>query len=152
MNQVMVGGASVFKSHEENNSFMKGLSLMSNSVHYQFQPESASEQFRYWVATNQHQHEIMLVFFNLLNDNKIVKEGAKIILDRIYTNMKIYVPMLTPKFTMEESLSYDNMTDARFEELSQTRQEEVRTEGVQFHGNESTHDAKTHVKIRLLHR
>ena len=63
----------------------------------------------------------MLVFFNLLNDNKIVKEGAKIILDRIYTNMKIYVPMLTPKFTMEESLSYDNMTDARFEELSQTR-------------------------------
>ena len=68
---------------------MQGLSLMSNSVHYQLSPESASEQFRYWVATNQDKHEDMLFFFNLLNDNKIVKEGAKIILDRIQTNMKI---------------------------------------------------------------
>ena len=87
---------------------------MSNSVHYQLQPDSASEQFRYWVAMNQDKHEDMLFFFNLMNDNKIGKEGAKIILDRITTNMKIYAPMLTPTFTMEESLSYDNMTDERF--------------------------------------
>ena len=60
----------------------------------------------------------MLFFFNLLNDNKIVKEGAKIILDRINTNLKIYAPMLTPKFTLEESLSYDDMTDARFDEIT----------------------------------
>ena len=60
----------------------------------------------------------MLFFFNLLNDNKIVKEGAKIILDRIQTNMKIYAPMIAPVFTMQESLSYDDMTDERFTELT----------------------------------
>ena len=65
----------------------------------------------------------MLFFFNLLNDNKIVKEGAKIILDRIQTNMKLYVPMLTPTFTLEESLSYDNMTDEKFRELTENRTE-----------------------------
>lgn len=56
----------------------------------------------------------MLFFFNLMNDNKLVKEGAKIILDKIETNIKIYVPMLTPKFTMEESNQYDSMTDEKF--------------------------------------
>ena len=131
---------------------MQGLSLMSNSVHYQLSPESASEQFRYWVATNQDKHEDMLFFFNLLNDNKIVKEGAKIILDRIQTNMKIYAPMLTPTFTMQESLSYDDMTDARFEELSQQSVEQVRTENVAFHTSEVRHNPRTHVKIRILHR
>ena len=75
------------------------------------------------MATNQDKHEDMLFFFNLLNDNKIVKEGAKIILDRIPTNMKIYAPMITPKFTMQESLTYDDMTDARFEELTHQRRE-----------------------------
>ena len=94
----------------------------------------------------------MLFFFNLLNDNKIVKEGAKIILDRITTNKKIYAPMLTPIFTMQESLSYDDMTDARFEEISQQAREQIRTEDVAFHTNEVEHDPKTHVKIRLLHR
>ena len=49
-----------------------------------------------------------------MNDNKLVKEGAKIILDKIETNIKIYVPMLTPKFTMEESNQYDSMTDEKF--------------------------------------
>ena len=34
MKQVMVGGASVFKSKEEKGAIMQGLSLMSNSVHY----------------------------------------------------------------------------------------------------------------------
>ena len=75
------------------------------------------------MATNQDKHEDMLFFFNLLNDNKIVKEGAKIILDRIQTNMKLYVPMLTQPFTLEESLSFDNMTDERFRELTQNRTE-----------------------------
>ena len=44
----------------------------------------------------------MLLFFNLMNDNKLVKEGAKIILDSIKTNKKIFVPMLTKKLTMAE--------------------------------------------------
>lgn len=94
----------------------------------------------------------MLFFFNLLNDNKIVKEGAKIILDRITTNMKIYAPMLTQKFTIEESLSYDSLDSARFEKLVAGRRERVREDHVEFHTAEAEHNASTHVKIRLLHR
>lgn len=73
------------------------------------------------MATNQENHEVVLYFFNLMNDNKFVKEGAKIILDSIKTNMKIYVPMIAPQFTMEESLTYDSMTDQKFEQLRQER-------------------------------
>mmetsp|Transcript_42851 Transcript_42851/g.56648 ORF Transcript_42851/g.56648 Transcript_42851/m.56648 type:complete len:98 (-) Transcript_42851:1024-1317(-) len=96
----MVGGASIFKSGEEANKFMKGFSLMGHGALYQLAPENASEQFRYWVTTNLHKHELMLLFFNIVNDNKLVKEGAKIILDTIRTNTKIYVPMLTAEFTL----------------------------------------------------
>ena len=134
----MVGGASVYKSKEETNKFMEGVALVSSSVHYQISPELASEQFRYYVATNQENHEVVLYFFNLMNDNKFVKEGAKIILDSIKTNMKIYVPMIAPQFTMEESLTYDSMTDQKFEQLRQERQPEVlRDQNVHFHSDEA---------------
>ncbi len=81
---------------------MKGLTMLSHGAVYRLSPENASDQFRYWVMTNQHNYEAMLLFFNLMNDNKLVKEGAKIILDSIKTNTKIYVPMLTKKLTMAE--------------------------------------------------
>jgi hypothetical protein len=67
------------------------------------------------VASNTHDYKAMLHFFNLQNDNKFVKEGSKIILDSIHTNLKIYAPMLARKFTLEESHSYDNMTNERFD-------------------------------------
>lgn len=53
----------------------------------------------------------MLFFFNLVNENKLVKEGAKIILDKISSNLKIYVPQPTRTLTMEEASSYDGMTN-----------------------------------------
>lgn len=43
LNQIMVGGASVYKSKEETNKFMEGVALVSSSVHYQISPELASE-------------------------------------------------------------------------------------------------------------
>ena len=40
--------------------------------------------------------------------------------------MKIFVPMLTPKFTLEESLTYDDMTNDKFNELlAAERREEI---------------------------
>ena len=56
----------------------------------------------------------MLKFFNIVNDNKLVKEGVKVILDKIRTNLKIFAPMLTREFTMEESNQFDEMTDEKF--------------------------------------
>jgi hypothetical protein len=53
-----------------------------------------------------------------MNDNKLVKEGAKIILDSIKTNTKIFVPMLAPKLTMAEQYQYDSMTDEKFTQIS----------------------------------
>ena len=43
--------------------------------------------------------------------------------DSIETNQKLYVPMLTREFTLEESLQYDSMTDAKFNELASRVQE-----------------------------
>ena len=69
----------------------------------------------------------MLTFFNLQNDNKLIKESAKITLDSIRVNTKIYVPMLAPRFTLSESNSYDSLTDSRFEAISATARETLVT-------------------------
>ena len=118
LNQIMVGGASVFKSGEEENKFLQGFSFMGHGAVYQLAPKNASEQFRYWVTTNMDKHELMLLFFNLVNDNKLVKEGSKLILDSIRTNAKIYAPMLTEELTLAEAESYNSMTDEKFLHLA----------------------------------
>jgi hypothetical protein len=53
----------------------------------------------------------MITFFNLQNSNRLIKEGSKIVLDRIATNQVIYVPMLSKIFDMEESTLYDSLSD-----------------------------------------
>ena len=151
MNQIMVSAASVYKSKEESNKFMEGLALVSNNVHYQIMPEQAAEQYRYYVAANMQNHEAVLHFFNLQSSNKLIKEGAKIILDSIKTNMRIYVPMLAPPFTMEESYTYDDMNEEMFEHLRLERQETIRNEYTGYHTKENLHNPNTHVKIRILH-
>ena len=95
LNNIMVSGASMFKSTEKDGMFMRGFSMISNGALYHLNPESAIDQFRYWVTTNLHNHEIMLKVFNFINENKLAKEGNKIIIDSIGVNMKIVVPMLT---------------------------------------------------------
>ena len=99
----MVSGASIFHSGQLENKFNQGFSFMIHWPLYQLTPEKAVDQFRYWVTTNRHNHELMLTFFNILNDNKLVKEGGKLILDPIATNLKLYLPMLTKELTFAES-------------------------------------------------
>ena len=69
--------------------------------------------------------------------------------------MKIFVPMLTPKFTLEESLTYDDMTNEKFSELmAAERREEILDQAqgnVNFHERDVNHNPNTHVKIRLMH-
>ena len=75
----------------------------------------------------------MLLFFNIVNDNKLVKEGAKIILDKIVSNLKIYVPLPTRVLTMQEASTYDGMINERFKELSQQARETIRTDDTRYH-------------------
>lgn len=73
--------------------------------------KEGSEQFRYWISQNKHDVKKMITFFNLQNSNRLIKEGSKIVLDRIATNQVIYVPMLSKIFDMEESTLYDSLSD-----------------------------------------
>ena len=153
MDRIMAGGASVLKSTEEKNKLKRGLSLVSHSAIYNMQPHQASDQFRYWVSSNQHNHKDMLKFFNIVNENKLVKQGNKLLLDRIETNMRIYVPMLTPKLNMQEQYNYDDMTDEKFQSLIDSGTKEVLNAEIdsKFHTTEADFNPSTHVKIRLLH-
>jgi hypothetical protein len=45
----------------------------------------------------------LLTFFNLQNDNKLIKESQKIIYDSIAINQVFYVPMIAKVLDMEES-------------------------------------------------
>ena len=92
----------------------------------------------------------MLKFFNIVNDNKLVKEGAKVILDSIRTNHKLFAPMLTREFTLEESHQYDSMSDEKFNELVARVKEHVLVDASLLNQDQQ-HDPNTHVKIRLLH-
>ena len=126
--------------------------MIGNATIYKLDPESAIDQFRYWVTTNLHNHEIMLKFFNLVNENKLAKEGNKIILDSIRTNMKLVVPMLTSQFTLAESKTYDSLTDAKFQQIVAQAREEIGTlSNFSTNYREGQFDSSTHVKIRLLH-
>lgn len=45
----------------------------------------------------------MLAFFNLDNNNKLAKEGQKMLFDSIQVNQVLYVPMLTKVLDLQES-------------------------------------------------
>ena len=121
LNTICKVGASVLKSTEEASSVKKSFQLCSSLAVYSLKPKQASDQFRYWIATNQDNYKGVLTFFNLVNENKFVKETNKIQLASIVTNQRIYVPMLAPRLTLEEQFAYDDMTDDKFAELKRQR-------------------------------
>jgi len=43
----------------------------------------------------------MIIFFNMQNNNKAVKEGNKLVLESILINQKIFVPMLATPFDLD---------------------------------------------------
>jgi len=91
----------------------------------------------------------MCTFFNLQNDNKLVKEGSKLILDRIATNQVIYVPMLSKIFDMEESKLYDSLTDEDVIQYSKRTQKLAMFD--KFHTKKEQFNSNTHVRVRILH-
>ena len=63
------------------------------------------------MSTNRDNPEVVLKFFNVVNDNKFVKSGAAMALPGIKVRRKIYVPKMVKEFELEETKQYCNMTD-----------------------------------------
>jgi hypothetical protein len=57
----------------------------------------------------------MISFFNAQSNNILVKEATKLLLSDIVVNQKLFVPMLAKVFDMQESISYDGLTDERLD-------------------------------------
>lgn len=111
MDSIVAGGAAVFRSLEEDTLIKKGWQAATHGAYFRIMKDEGSAQFRYWISQNKNDAKKMCTFFNLQNDNKLVKESSKIILDMISINQIIYVPMISKVFDMEESELYDNLTD-----------------------------------------
>lgn len=114
---MVAGGAAIFKAAEDTNAFTKSVTMATHAPYYRLMKEDGSAQFRYWLVNNKHEHKKMLAFFNIQNDNKMVKSGTKLILDKVEVNQVIYVPMLAKVFDMNESDSYIGLTDEKIEAL-----------------------------------
>ena len=124
---------------------------MFRNAFYQMQPEQGIDEFRYWVSTNLHKHEMMLAFFNIINENLIVREGMRVIFDSIKTNKMLYLPMLAPEFTLTESKSYDSMTDEKFNEIKSMSNQESISGNATLIEDESHFYSNLHVQVRLLY-
>jgi len=59
--------------------------------------------------------------------------------------------MLTRPFTLQESESYDDLTDEKFARIADTAQEVILAGAGEMHFDSNQHDPSTHVKIRVLH-
>ena len=86
LNTVTAGGAACFASLEHDDFLMQGWTNMSHLTYYRLMKEEGSAQFRLWIASNRHDYKKMLHFFNLQNNNKVVKQASSIILDKILVN------------------------------------------------------------------
>ena len=148
---VLTVGALIFKSSEEPNKLKNLVSMFGHGSVYAMAPKNASEQFRYWMANNYKKNKEIQAFFSMQSTNKMAKNRNKKYFLPIETNMKIFVPPLTPELELDETERYDSLTDETFLEIVNDRSETVRVEGTEFHTNRLEHDPNTHVKIRVLH-
>lgn len=57
----------------------------------------------------------MISFFNTQSKNKLVKSVSKTMLADVPVNQKFFVPMLAKVFDMEESNSYDELSNERLD-------------------------------------
>ena len=53
----------------------------------------------------------MLSFFNIMAHSKSVKRAATLAIDGVRTKKIFFVPMIARKLTLQESASYENLTE-----------------------------------------
>jgi hypothetical protein len=58
-------------------------------------------------------------------------------LKKITVNQKIFIPMIAKRFEIEESNSYDSLTDETFEEFTKNPQNLMNSTAPEFHRNKS---------------
>ena len=88
-----------------------------------------------------------------MNENSLVKEGNKLLLDSIATNMKIFVPMLASRLSLKEQYAYDDLTDDKFEQHRCLGMKEILNQNI-CPDYSTTPEGLTscrYVKIRILH-
>ena len=85
------------------NSKADVFSRASSALYYRMMAEDGSLQFRYWVATQRHEYDHMLSFFNIIEKSKNVKRANSIACDRIKTKQILFLPMLAKKLSLEEA-------------------------------------------------
>jgi hypothetical protein len=153
LNTVCASGAAIFKGLEEDNVLAQGYQIVSKGAYYRLQHETGVAQFRYWLSTNKNDYKKMITFFNMQNNNKAVKEGQKLILDKIALNKKLFVPRIAKPFDLEESNEYDTLTDEKLQgfldnpqhiDLSKHKRHYI------YHTDMSKYEPDREVMIRLL--
>ena len=111
----MASSAAFINAKETKGKLAKKYTYTMHNLYYSLMAREASYQFRYYMATQKLQHEIKLDCFNMMNNSKSIKKGLKMEIDGIQTKQVFYAPMITNKFDLEESKSYDNLTEERFD-------------------------------------
>lgn len=86
LDSLVSSGAAVFCALEESNMIKQLWKAATHGAYYRMVDGEGSAQFRYWVSQNKHDVKKLCTFFRLQNDNKLIKEGSKIMLDSIVTN------------------------------------------------------------------
>ena len=79
--------------------------------------QEGSLQFRYWTSAQKQDFEKLLAFYNIMCHSKNVKRGMTISIDGIRTKQIFFVPMLARRLTLDESNTFDNLTEEDFNEL-----------------------------------
>lgn len=59
----------------------------------------------------------MLSLFNIANNSKSFKRANKLAIDGIKTKIILFLPMVARKLTLEESASYEELSEERLEEI-----------------------------------
>jgi hypothetical protein len=83
----MNAGASVFEGLDDSeNAVGQSWQITKNSIYFNIRDDIGVLSYRYWLATNKHEYQKMITFFNAQNRNKLVKEATKILLPDVPVN------------------------------------------------------------------
>lgn len=87
-----------------NNSFTRLFRTIGFSSYYLVAKKSRKAQFSYFIAEP---NKDFLGKFIDVHENKTMRSMYKINIPKVHIKKIIYVPMIVPKFTIEESLTYE---------------------------------------------
>ena len=150
---MMAAGASLLNSWTKQGFLARQYTNIADGAYFRLAKQEGSLQFRYWTSAQKQDFEKLLAFYNIMCHSKSVKRGLILSIDGIRIKQILFVPMLARRLTLDESNTYDNLTEEHFNQLqANPEQIDLQNQDVKFHTSKSDYDETTHVKIRLLYR